>query len=385
MKGRALTAAAGDLALSAREAALLATPRAPKPGCVLSARDDLAATGAWLEEHAGSPHTRAAYQREARRLLLWCVRVAGRPLHDLKREHFLAYRAFLADPSPRRDWCGPRRPAGAADWRPFRGPLTAPSIRQAMVILHSLTSYLVETGYLDANPVSKGPRAVGAGDPRQKGLSRRMQDAVAQTLADLPREQAIERARYERLRVLLALAGGAGLRISEVVGVCRGDLIEQETPGRRSQWLRVRGKGGRVEAVPLSGAVGEAIGRYLRHLGRPCGPEEATTATIVRRLDGGASIRAKTGYLEVKRLFEQAAGRISGDEAVRLKHLGPHALRHTYVTAMLAHGASVPVARRLARHANVATTMLYDFQEHDALVDAVGRHSVAWMFAGESP
>jgi len=37
---------------------------------------------------------------------------------------------------------------GDARWRPFHGTLSPPSIRQAMVILNVLFSWLVQAGYL---------------------------------------------------------------------------------------------------------------------------------------------------------------------------------------------------------------------------------------------
>ena len=52
--------------------------------------------------------------------------------------------------------------------------------------------------------------------------------------------------------------------------------------------------------------------------------------------------------------------------------LGLHKLRHTYVTRLMTRGAAPAAAMRLARHANVATTMRYVHVGADALVATIG-------------
>ena len=39
-------------------------------------------------------------------------------------------------------------------WRPFAGPLAPSSIRQSLVVVNSLFSWLVEAGYLAGNPLA---------------------------------------------------------------------------------------------------------------------------------------------------------------------------------------------------------------------------------------
>jgi hypothetical protein len=74
-----------------------------------------------------------------KRLLLWSVLQMGKPLSSLTHEDLLLYQHFLTDPQPSARWTasgGRKHPRGDPRWRPFYGPLSATSQRQAMVILN---------------------------------------------------------------------------------------------------------------------------------------------------------------------------------------------------------------------------------------------------------
>ncbi|HET9643601.1 MAG TPA: hypothetical protein VFP68_09650 [Burkholderiaceae bacterium] len=121
--------------------------RAPAELCTLQASNDLMAVREWLNAHA-SPHTRRAYQREAERLLLWCVLELGRPMSSLTVADCQRYREFLKDPQPAERWCGPRgTPRWSHAWRPFEGPLTAAAERHALVVLKACGAWLVQQHY----------------------------------------------------------------------------------------------------------------------------------------------------------------------------------------------------------------------------------------------
>lgn len=76
-------------------------------------------------------------------------------------EDATAYRAFLRAPSPRARWIGPPRPLASGEWRPFAGSLSANSIKYALSVIGTMYRWLVEQGYLLANPFS-GMKVRGA-------------------------------------------------------------------------------------------------------------------------------------------------------------------------------------------------------------------------------
>lgn len=135
----------------------------------LSAPDDRSAVLAWLARYVDSPATLASYRKEAERLLLWCTLQHRVALSDLTHEDFLIYQRFLADPQPAQDWVmAPGQKPGRTSpmWRPFAGPLSESSQRQALSILNAMLSWLVQAGYLAGNPLALSRRKRRTAAPR---------------------------------------------------------------------------------------------------------------------------------------------------------------------------------------------------------------------------
>lgn len=123
----------------------------------ISAQNDVDAVKAWLARFVDTRTTFDSYRKEAERLLLWSVTELGKPLSSLSHEDLLLYRRFLSDPQPVARWVmakGRKWPRNDPCWRPFSGPLSASSQRQAIVILNTMFAWLVNAGYLAGNPLS---------------------------------------------------------------------------------------------------------------------------------------------------------------------------------------------------------------------------------------
>src|SRR6476619_3842875 len=123
----------------------------------IAANHDLDAIRAWLSRFHDTKTTFESYRKEAERLLLWSLVTLDKPLSSLTHEDCLRYQQFLADPQPAATWVaggGRKHPRHDARWRPFYGPLSPASQRQAIVILNALFAWLVQAGYLAGNPLS---------------------------------------------------------------------------------------------------------------------------------------------------------------------------------------------------------------------------------------
>ena len=123
-----------------------------KEGRLIPADDDFSAIHCWLAEYTDSPHTHRAYQREAERLLLWCLAEKQKALSSLDRMDLQDYEHFLKDTQQAERWIGPRTSRFSNKWRLFAGPLTESSFCQVIAALKSLFSYQFAPGYLSGNP-----------------------------------------------------------------------------------------------------------------------------------------------------------------------------------------------------------------------------------------
>lgn len=168
----------------------------------------------------------------------------------------------------------------------------------------------------------------------------------------------------QRDYTLLLLLARLGLRAGEVVALTLDDV----------DWdageLKVRGKGGREDRLPIPRDVGRAMATYLRQ-GRP--RDCVTRQFFVRRK---APLRGFASSVAVSTIVKRALERAGIDSP----HKGAHLLRHSLATEMLRRGAPLAEIGEVLRHRLVDTTAIY------AKVDLVALRTLAepWPSGGES-
>ena len=136
----------------------------------------------------------------------------------------------------------------------------------------------------------------------------------------------------------LSLMYGAGLRISEVLDLS-GDV--KAAPER----LRIKGKGGKVRIVPIIPAVRDAILAYARLC-----PYALNASTPLFYGARGKRLQAPI----LRKQVQVLRGALGLTESAT-----PHALRHSFVTHLLAHGADLRAIQTLLGHASLSTTQVY--------------------------
>ena len=138
---------------------------------------------------------------------------------------------------------------------------------------------------------------------------------------------------------LVTLLFGCGLRISEALGLKNSDIAGAPTT------LRIMGKGSKERIVPVLPAVHQAIEKYIAV--RPF--FNAPTDELFRSVRGlPMSARMAEKVIEKVRAFLQLPDYVT-----------PHALRHTFATALLADGADLRSLQELLGHSSLSTTQLY--------------------------
>ena len=160
---------------------------------------------------------------------------------------------------------------------------------------------------------------------------------------------------------VLSLLYGCGLRISEALGLKRGDAP-------LGPWLRVSGKGGKAREVPVIDPVRFAVDAWLGQSPFDRGPDGPLFFST-----RGQPLNART----VQRLMEHLRA-VLGIDA----HATPHALRHAFATHLLAGGGDLRAIQSLLGHASLGTTQRYTAVDTARLVDV---HRATHPRAGKGP
>ncbi len=153
-----------------------------------------------------------------------------------------------------------------------------------------------------------------------------------------------------RDRALLELGYGAGMRVSELCGLKRGDLVLDEG------LVRVFGKGGKERLVPVGRAVIGAVSVYL-HTIRPELDRGKSDNRLLLNARGTPLSRVGAWGI-VKRAAERAGIK---------KSVTPHTLRHSFATHLLEGGADLRAVQEMLGHADLSTTQIYTHVDREYL------------------
>lgn len=145
----------------------------------------------------------------------------------------------------------------------------------------------------------------------------------------------------ETQQVIIELLYGAGLRVSELVG------LELNNIELSSRYVRCIGKGSKERIIPIGEKAQKAIAGYLKIRQLLIKKYKLETKQFLIKENGHLMTRQDV-YVFIK---------LQG-ELLR-KHISPHTLRHSFATHMLENGADLRVVQELLGHSDVSTTQLY--------------------------
>ena len=151
----------------------------------------------------------------------------------------------------------------------------------------------------------------------------------------------LESLRTWRDRAIAGLMVFCGLRSSEVLAL---DVADVDIGAR---WLLVSGKGGKQRRVPLDVDVAGVIQTYL------LAERPETSSTKLFIVAKGPTRGQPLTPAGLRRIFRYHRD-ITGIAAAR-----PHALRHTFGTALAEAGVDLAVMQALLGHAHIDTTARY--------------------------
>lgn len=153
-----------------------------------------------------------------------------------------------------------------------------------------------------------------------------------------------------RDRAMLELAYGAGLRVSEWIGLAVKDVLLQDG------LLRVFGKGSKERLVPIGRSAIGAVAVYLREL-RPVLERGAGQGILF--LNASGRPLSRMGAWKILRKYVTQAGIETP--------VSPHTLRHSFATHLLEGGADLRAVQEMLGHADIATTQIYTHVDREYL------------------
>ncbi|MDE9456931.1 tyrosine recombinase XerC [Xenorhabdus bovienii] len=221
--------------------------------------------------------------------------------------------------------------------RSRRAGLQSASLALRLSSLRTFLDWMVIQGKLDANPA----KAVSA--PRKKRhLPKNMDVDEVNQLLNINLNDPLS----VRDRAMMEVMYGAGLRLSELVGLdCRHLELE-------SGEVWVHGKGSKERKVPVGRIALEWLQRWLE-MREWFEPEDNAVFISTK---SGKRISARN----VQKRFEQWGVRQGVNS-----HIHPHKLRHSFATHILESSGDLRAVQELLGHANLSTTQIYthlDFQ-----------------------
>ena len=300
------------------------------PGADDTRREAAAWLGGLSLERRLSPRTVEAYGRDLRQFLTFLTAHLGDPpdvpailaLKPLDIRSFLAARRMTS--------------------------VQSRSLMRQLAALRSFARHLEREGHGTASAFAaiRTPK-VARNLPRPLSADA----AIAMTDPGLRADESRKPWILARDAAVLALLYGAGLRISEALGIARRDA-----PVGGTDTLTVLGKGGKTRGVPVIPAIQRGVEAYLAACPYAIKPEDPLF------------VGARGGPLS-PRIIQLAVAELRG--ALGLPDSAtPHALRHSFATHLLARGGDLRGIQELLGHASLSTTQLYTKVDAARLMEA---------------
>ena len=155
---------------------------------------------------------------------------------------------------------------------------------------------------------------------------------------------------YFRDRAMLEIAYGAGLRVSEWIGIGVKDVLPDDG------LVRVFGKGSKERLVPIGRHAIATLAIYVREL-RPKLEQGRGKGTLF--LNSRGTPLSRMGAWKILRKYVQRTG--------ITKEVSPHTLRHSFATHLLEGGADLRAVQEMLGHADISTTQIYTHVDREYL------------------
>lgn len=221
--------------------------------------------------------------------------------------------------------------------------LSAKSRARHLITVRGLYKFLLAEKKITKNPVKDI-------DLPKTGLAlpKIMTVREVTDLLDVPD---IRNPRDLRNSAMMEIMYGAGLRVSELIGLGLQDI------NLDANFVRVMGKGSKERIVPIGSHARTITQQWIRQ-GRPFLLKNLPTPYLFVARAGRPMTRQS--FWKIIKKYALIAG-IS-------KNITPHTLRHSFATHLLEGGADLRSVQTMLGHSDISTTQIYTHISRDYLM-----------------
>ncbi|MDR3224200.1 MAG: site-specific tyrosine recombinase XerD [Holosporales bacterium] len=156
-----------------------------------------------------------------------------------------------------------------------------------------------------------------------------------------------------RLKAMLHILYGAGLRVSELV------CLTTDSVDLNKAIIIVNGKGNKERVIPLNDFAISAILEYIQ-----INPDKIKNSKFLFPSIG------KGGHI-TRQGFAKLLKRLAIDVGISTSKISPHIIRHAFATHLLNHGADLLSIQKLLGHKDISTTQIYTHVSNDKIKSLV--------------
>jgi len=206
------------------------------------------------------------------------------------------------------------------------------TVARRLSTLASFYGYLLSEEQIDKSPVDRVKRPKVSDESNTVGLDAGQVDAM---LSEAQKDGA-------RSYALMMLLANNGTRVSEALEAKITDLGRHRVKDREHRTLRITRKGGKIVLVPLAPTTADAIDSYIGD-----------------RADGYIFVWSTGGQLQESDVYK-LVNRLAKRAGIDIGKIGPHSLRHSFVTQLLDAEVPLHIVQDAAGHVDPRTTQRYN-------------------------
>lgn len=263
-----------------------------------------------VEIKKASGNTVSSYLRDIRQFSAWIQQNEGTSVLDATQENIVCYLDFLQE----------QVKSGA-------------TVSRTLASLKNFYHYAMESGYLDASPITSELHV----ERGEKKLPQILTGREVELLLTQPASDP----KGLRDKAMLEIMYATGMRVSELIDLNVNDVNLELGIVKCCNSKKDR-------SIPLYPAALKALGLYIREvrMGMVSDPGEQALFVNV----AGARM-SRQGFWKILKHYQAKAG-ID-------KEITPHTLRHSFAVHLLENGADLGSLQELMGHSDISSTQMY--------------------------